>query len=287
MSDYRKYQPLRPIRLQYDFEAATSHLKGKHPDPSHCDRIINENALIMAASTKLIAALFKERIDPNCRERAFKISKLVNDLIDNRPAAVGTKSTPRINKDGRLSPYDATADEVMNILDDDNARQGLFGAVKGKGKRPARLSPLTKKHPEWLDQLRKPIEVADQLYSKYLSTLYAVQLAEVEKASRDVRLWHTAFSSAYIIRNVRSCYHRDGNLQNVMSALLPFGNFTGAELVLPRWRVAFALQPGDVLFFDAEELHGNLSFDGERASLVCYCTRGLIVENSSMTSFTR
>jgi hypothetical protein len=275
MNDYRGYQSLRPIQLEHDFEAATTHLEGKHPDSTHRDRTIDENAVIMAPSTKIIAALFKQRIDPQWQKQAFEVGLSVNNRIDNRPGVIGTESLLRINKDGTLGTYFATANGVMDILDDDDARDGLFGAVKGSGTRAARLSPLTTKHPEWLEQLRKPIELADQLYSKYLPTPYAIQLAEVERASSLLRLWHTAFSSAYIIRNVRSGYHRDGNLPGVMSVLMPFGQFTGAELVVPRWRIAFALQPGDVLFFDAEESHGNLPFEGERASLICYCTGDL------------
>jgi hypothetical protein len=275
MSNHRGCLPLRPIRLEYDFETATSLLEDKHPASTHRDRTIDENAVIMAPSTKIIAALFKQRIDPQWQREAFEVGLAVNGRIDNRPGTVGTESLPMINKDGSLSTYYATANGVMKILDDDDARDGLFGAVRGRGTRPARLSRLTKKHPEWLEQLRNPIELADQLYSKYLPTPYAIQLAEVQGASSLLRLWHTAFSSAYIIRNVRSGYHRDGNLPGVMSVLMPFGQFTGAELVLPRWRIAFALQPGDMLFFDAEEFHGNLPFEGERASLICYCTRGL------------
>jgi len=272
---HRKFQPLRAIRMEFDFETAISHLKGRHPDPTHCDRTINENAVIMAPNTRIIAVLFKERIDPRLRKEAFEICNVVNDLIDNRPAAVGTKSMPRINKDGRVGTYHATAGDVMEILEDDDARQGLLGAVKGTATRPAHLSQLTREKPELLVQLRELIEEVNRLYAKYLHTFHAIQRAEVKRAQKSLRLWHTAFSSAYIVRNLRSCYHRDGNLPGVMSALLPFGRFTGAELVLPRWRIAFALQPGDVLFFDAEELHGNLPFDGERASLVCYCARGL------------
>ena len=51
------------------------------------------------------------------------------------------------------------------------------------------------------------------------------------------------------------------------------GDFSGGELVLPRFRIAFALRPGDLLIFDAEEVHGNLPIIGERVSLALYCGR--------------
>jgi hypothetical protein len=45
--------------------------------------------------------------------------------------------------------------------------------------------------------------------------------------------------------------------------------------VLPRWRIRIALLPGDLLFFDPLQPHGNLPIVGDRASLVLYCARGL------------
>jgi hypothetical protein len=42
---------------------------------------------------------------------------------------------------------------------------------------------------------------------------------------------------------------------------------------LPRWRIAFALQPGDLLLFDPQQLHGNLPFKGRRLSAAFFCAR--------------
>jgi hypothetical protein len=36
------------------------------------------------------------------------------------------------------------------------------------------------------------------------------------------------------------------NLRGVMTALIAMGNLAGDDLVLPRWRIAFALRPGDL-----------------------------------------
>jgi hypothetical protein len=58
-----------------------------------------------------------------------------------------------------------------------------------------------------------------------------------------------------------------------MTAITPLGNFSRGALVLLRWRIAIPYKPGDLLLFDAEELHGNLPFEGERLSAAFYCSR--------------
>jgi hypothetical protein len=49
------------------------------------------------------------------------------------------------------------------------------------------------------------------------------------------------------------------------------GDFDGAELELPRFRLAVAFKPGDLLIFNPGELHGNLPFKGERISMALNC----------------
>jgi hypothetical protein len=73
-----------------------------------------------------------------------------------------------------------------------------------------------------------------------------------------------------------SPYHADRrNLPGTMTALLSPGDFTGGQLLLARWRLAFDLRPGDLLLFDGLQPHSNLPIVGDRASLVLYCARGL------------
>jgi hypothetical protein len=259
------------LELEHDYEKAVTKLD--HAAPAHADRNIVTSTLIMTPSTEITALFLKGCIDSDLCEDAYHVCKTVDDLIDKRPSAVGTESMPRINKNGRLGTYYVTPDPVMEILERDNVRQGLLGAVGGTSARPAQLSALTRKRPKLLDQLRELIEEVDDIYVKYLPTFYAVQRSEVKKAPK-LQLWHTAFSTIYLARNFRTAYHRDsGNLKGAMTALMPMGEFTGGELVLPRWRIAFALQPGDLLLFDPQQLHGNLPFEGERLSAAFYCER--------------
>lgn len=124
-----------------------------------------------------------------------------------------------------------------------------------------------------LEGNQRLINLVDDLYRKHARLFYAKQKSEVERAPQ-WRLWKTTFTTIYLAKNFRTAYHRDtGNLLGVFTALMPMGKFAGGELVLPRWRVAIAFKPGDLLLFDPQQLHGNLPFEGERLSAAFYCER--------------
>jgi hypothetical protein len=124
-----------------------------------------------------------------------------------------------------------------------------------------------------LDRNELLIKRVDELYAMSLPTYYAAQRAVVDLVPC-WRLWNTAITTVYVIKKLRSAYHRDrGNLRGGMSAIMPMGKFTGGELILARWRLCIAYTPGDLLLFNPQELHGNLPFEGERLAAIFYCER--------------
>jgi hypothetical protein len=74
-----------------------------------------------------------------------------------------------------------------------------------------------------------------------------------------------------------------------MTALMATGDFKGGHLVIPRWGIAIVLRPGDLLLFDAEELHGNLEMKSDRLSFAFYCAsmRRLLKKNQINTYLRR
>jgi hypothetical protein len=270
-----KTRTLKTILLKNDYKEAAAKLQGEFPAPTHFDGpAIDSDTVVAAPDGTIMALLLTKRVAPELYEEAQEVAMIVNDLLDKRSTAVGSKAMARV-KNGHRGNFDVTPNGVMKILDRDDAREGLLGAMAGTAGRPPRNSKLSDKRPELLDRLRALRLRVDHLHAKYLPTPYGYQRAVVKEAP-EFRLGHSAYSSAYIVKHVRCGYHRDPqNLRGALSALLPLGNFTGGELVLPRWRIAFAFKPGDVLFFDPQELHGNTPIEGDRASLVWYCARGL------------
>lgn len=260
---------MRTLSLIQDYKEVAAKLVGQFPDRSHAARAIDADTKVIAPDGTVGAVLLCKAIPSELHNRAFELWKPVDGLLSNRATAVGTLSLPRsISKDGTPSPRSGVNVHVLDIVE---ARQGILGYVD----RPSRKkTTLTKHCPEMLDGNRRLIERVDALYAQHMPHLYAQQRAEVEKAGPQWRLWATAFSTVYLAKNFRTAYHTDrGNLLGVMSALMPTGDFTGGELVLPRWRIAIAFKPGDLLLFDPQQLHGNLPFEGERISAAFYCSR--------------
>jgi Oxygenase domain of the 2OGFeDO superfamily len=144
-----------------------------------------------------------------------------------------------------------------------------------------RETPLTKKNPKMLTRNKSLIKLVNKLYKKYLPSIYEMQKAEVDKAPK-CRLSHTAFSAIYLAKKFQTRYHRDrGNLKSAMTALMTMGDFTGGILIMPRWRLAFVLRPGDLLFFNPGDLHGNTPIEGERVSAAFYCGGGIADDGNS------
>jgi hypothetical protein len=256
--------------LVQDYGDSASKLEGRHPAPAHVNQFLTQDTRLIAPDRSTTAVLLTQRIDPDLHRLAFAFWRQVEGLPSNRATAVGTPSLPKtIGLDGTPSPRHGVAKPVLEVVKKHGTRADTLGYLN-RG-----LSPWTVKRPEMLDANRLLIERVDALYAKYVPEAYAKQLTAVRKAPR-WRLWNTVFTSVYIAKNFRTAYHYDsGNLRGVMTAILPTGDFTGGELVLARWRIGIAFKPGDLLFFDPQQLHGNLPIFGTRVSAALYCAGGI------------
>jgi len=263
---------VRTILLTRDYQKATKGLEGKFPSPSHVRETLTEDTKLITKDGTVCALLLCNVIPIPLHKLAYELWRTVHELPDNRATAVGTASLFRRNSDGTLGTRRGVIEDVKKILRDRNTAYGLIGYVDATPDRSCHRTPLTKDHPEMLVGNERLIKLVDELYKFYLEPFYAKQLAEIEKVPL-WRLWQTVFSTIYLARNFRTAYHFDrGNLKGVMTALMPMGNFSGGELVFPRWRLSIGFKPGDLLFFNsAEILHGNLPFEGERLSAAFYC----------------
>lgn len=264
---------METLLLKHDYEGATARLRGRHPAPSHADQMIDHDTVMIAPTGTVTAVLLTQQIDPELYKQAYKLWRTVDELPSNRATAVGSPSLPRLRNDRTLGERCGVPTPVLEELEKQGVRHGVLGYLDATPDQPCHKTPLTVRRPEMLKRNEALIKRVDQLYAQHLPSVYAVQRAKVEKVPR-WRLWNTAFTTVYIIKQLRSAYHRDtGNLRGVMSAIMPMGIFTGGELILARWRIAIAYKPGDLLLFDPQQLHGNLPFKGERLSAVFYCER--------------
>ena len=261
---------MKTVLLKYDYLKQARSLKGQFPDSSHVRRTVREETKLIGPDGTIVAVFLRNAIPSHLHKLAHELWRTITELPRNRAVAAGSPSLRRLKSDGTLSKRRGIARNVLKVLKAQGAAHGMIGYFDSSG-RHFRKTPLTRKHPEMLAGNKRLIHLIDGLYKKHLPTFYANQRAVIENAPQ-WRLWQTVFTTIYIAKNFRTAFHPDtGNLPG-MSALMPMGKFTGGELVLPRWRIAFAFKPGDLLFFDSRQhLHGNLPFAGDRLSAIFFC----------------
>lgn len=256
--------------LKDDCREAAQNLIGLFPDPLHVRQTIKESTKLIGRDGTTIALLLCNVIPTALHKLAYELWWPVHQLPSNRSTAVGVPSLHRIKSDGTLAKRRGVPKNVLRVLKAQGAAQGTIGYF-GAPDQPLHKTPLTKKRPEMLIGNEQLIKLVDELYRQHLHPFYEKQRAVIQRAPQ-WRLWKTVFSTIYIAKNFRTAYHRDsGNLPG-MSALMPMGKFTGGELVIPQWRIAFAFRPGDLLFFDSQRyVHGNLLINGSRLSAIYFC----------------
>lgn len=261
---------MKKIWLEPDDEQEAEILRGKSVDPSNVRRTLKKrDTEVVGPDGKTVALYFHDviraRLDNSDEilKHAYKILKNVDGFPRTRHIACGTLQLPQRKKDGVWSRYVSVNERVEAVLKKQGVRIGTLGYRKG------RFTPMSIKHPEMLEAVRPLAELTNQLYAEQLPGAHARQLAIVEASG--CQLHKTAFSTAYVTKNWQINYHRDGNLPGGMTCITTLGKYTGGELIILRWGIAIPYQPGDILIFNAEDLHAILPFKGNRLSVAFFC----------------
>ena len=123
------------------------------------------------------------------------------------------------------------------------------------------------------------IRQCSDVFKETMPDRWESQKAQIEKTHPDFYIHNTVFTTITVNKNWRTAAHYDrGDLAEgfgVMTALRG-GEYEGAYLCIPRYRVAVDMRTRGVLFADVHgELHGNTPFEGkvgryERVSCVLY-----------------
>lgn len=255
---------MQTLQMERDYIKEVGKLVGQFAAPSHADVTLDTDSRVVAPDGDIIAVLLCQVVRSDLHKRAFELLKVVKDRPSHRASAMGTRSLPKsINLDGSPSPRTGVNKRVVDVS---GAYEGRLGWDRSDHE-----TKLTIENRELLFGNQSLIKQMDRLYREHLPLAYAQQARAIGRFPQ-CRLLETVFTSIYVGRNFRTAYHRDANnLAGARTCLFPTGNFAGGELVLPRFRIAFAFRPGDVLFFDPDQVHGNLPFTGERISMALYC----------------
>jgi hypothetical protein len=266
---------MKILTIRRDRQEAATKLKGHYATPSHADQILDRDTTVIAPDGSPTAVFLTQRIDSDLHRLAYAMWSVVGEIPRKRAMAVGSPSLPALRKDGSLSKRVGVPSPVVRILEESGVRYGILGSLGATAKHPCHKTALTRRQPELIEGNEPLIKRVNELYAQYVPTSYVIQQTEVEKRRRAGGFGTQCSRRSTSLKNLRTAYHSDRNLPGVMTVILPMGNFSGGELVFPRWRIAIAYRPGDLLLFDEGQLHGNLPFKGQRLSAAFYCARGI------------
>jgi hypothetical protein len=139
----------------------------------------------------------------------------------------------------------------------------------------------TEKHPDKFALSFPYLNKLSQKFEEMLPIRYAAQRREADKLDKRFLVSDTVFTTLTVNHNWRTACHRDaGDLHegfsNICGITGPDGKgWRGAEFMLPEYRIAINLQPGDLLLVNNHGgIHANdaldETYDNDRLTLVSY-----------------
>jgi len=241
-------------------------------DKEHFDVCVNEDAHIQRPDGSTLLIMIKNPFSKAALETARPILKKIRQRTENRSTASGIKAEARTKLDGTKSSTTRVPKgwEVMS---------GLIGYFERSVRFPyCHACAWNQEHPELFAKLIPFLTEANQVYKQHTPERWAVQTEHAQKCSQDFVIPGTNYTTVTVNHNFRTACHLDaGDLKTGFSNLICLreGNYRGAELVLPNWRVSVDLHDGDMIIFDPHEWHGNcqilpLTKNALRTTIVCY-----------------
>jgi hypothetical protein len=269
----------RKVPIVMDREKKAEALQGAFANHSHYTRSFEDDVEVVLADAitgeeiRLIGRLFSGVLSEKALKQAHDHIKSIKTPITQRGRVVGKNSMmPRINGDGSVSDMR----EVPKTVRERCGYSDTIGYLGPSQLNPqGRLTSYTKTHKKARPALTPVLREIDKIFYEEYPAVHAWEAEGFP--GNDIYNWYdqmgdqTAFSSCYGNNMVRSAYHPDAaNLSGSLSALFTMGDYEGGGLVLPRFGVCFNLQPGDLLLFHGDDIHGVLPFKGERLSGVFF-----------------
>lgn len=200
---------------------------------------------------------------------------------------VWLEKTLKLDKEGRAKEAERFASTCISQTSYANpVNSGIAGFFDRYPRYPyGRICSYNWKNPELFEKSFPYLRKLDKAFKHLLPERYAAQRAAADKLDPRFTVGgDTVFTTLTINKTFRTAAHRDaGDLSCGFSNLGVINagkNFKGGYLVLPEYRVAVNIRPGDLLLINNHEgIHGNtpiVAEDGccdeciERMSLVCY-----------------
>ena len=258
-------------------DAHVNAMMGDFMTPSHYKGVITRDFVGYKSEDGTVGVmLVKDCIRRHTWESAQEFLRTVHGDPRNRGTAVAGKGSMmnRLRQDGTLSNRIAVPASVMKLVGGTADNIGYFDYLDEADKRnlACRETNWTLEHPEVFAGAYPYIREIATLFQSCLPEECARQMSEVQKVSAAFKISNTPFTTLTCNKNLRTALHTDqGDLRNGMGVMATLGRFRGGHLVFPKFGLAFDYEPGDLLFGDVHEAHGNLAFGGERLCTILYC----------------
>ncbi len=258
-------------------------LDGEFANPAHVRHFIDHDKEVWGEEG-LVARLVTDCLDEKLVEETAKFFRTVHGDASNRGSIVGPDAMmygERADKTLRFTKR--VPDSIIKKMQDRNEYTNFLGwfdkSQLGDRFPYCRETAWSLEDPEVLEAARPFVKAVDDVYRKYLPDHWQRQREFMDRVLPDFKFNDSVFSTVTVNRNIRTTYHRDkGDFRGGMGNLvvLEGGDDRAGAIVMPRYRVAFAPRPTDVLLMNVHELHGNLSRMGkERLTAVLYAREHL------------
>jgi hypothetical protein len=170
---------------------------------------------------------------------------------------------------------------IDNYISDTNYAQSVMSGIAGYFDRYPRIpfgraTAYTEKNPEDFAESFPFLNKLNDQFRELLPIRWGNQRAEAEKLDPRFLIDGTVFTTLTVNHNWRTACHRDaGDLHEGFSNICALGKgWEGGEFILPEFRIAVKLQPGDMLLVNNHGgIHGNDALVGDnndRMTIVAY-----------------
>ena len=201
-------------------------------------------------------------------------------------------SQRRVDASGERRPIQVKSKDVNNtkttVYYGKASPSVMLGYEATDNYHPCRLTALTRKHKDLFDKdIVLLVQHISKLFQKYCPEEFAKQKQFVDQCNEHMVIPDTAYTSLTVNMTWRTGLHVDkGDFRSGLGNLCCFcyGEYSGGEIMMPNYKIAFDLREGDVLFMDVHEPHCNNILTGDgRVSLVCYAREQIKVRCKDAT----
>jgi len=267
---------LKPIQLEAELpDTEVEGMEGLYVDGNCYDgEPVAESAVVYKPSGSVLFKLIRNALPMDLCVAAWEALRSVSADAAHRIVASGSASA----KENGVS-------DVVGFLD----RTGRHGLDY------CRLTRWSMANPEKFAQAFPLFRAIDQVFQEHLPERHAAQMQRVIATDPAFVIHRTAFTTVTVNKNFRTAVHTDsGDLKEGFGVItcLRAGQFSGGELIFPKYRVAVSFDTQDVLLCDVHEYHANAPIIGvtgefERMSCVLYYRRGMADCGSPARELTR